>query len=251
VGEAFRRTLNWAGFHAALIIAALWCWATEKDCDNRKFAGWALISIAAISAGWRFFPRYYFHLLPVLTLFAARGFTLLGRKRALAVLALLLVPLLRFGPRYVELAGDLVANRPSAWGDLAMYQGSVETARLIGRSSQPGDSLLVWGYRPDIYVLTRLPAGTPFLDSQPLTGVIADRHLMDTRSSAPDIGRSNRTRLVRYFPTFVVDGLGPYNPDLAIGTYPDLGGWLESYEVVGRTSSSVVYRLAGSLAFLD
>jgi hypothetical protein len=249
--EAFRRTLNWAGFHAALIIAALWCWATEKDCDNRKFAGWALISIAAISAGWRFFPRYYFQLLPVLTLFAARGVTLLGRKRALAVLALLLIPLLRFGPRYVELAGDLTANRPSAWSDLAMFQGSLETAHIVGRFAQPGDSLLVWGYRPDIHVLTRLPAGTPFLGSQPLTGVIADRHLMDDRSSAPDIGKSNRARLVRYFPTFVVDGLGPYNPDLAIGTFPDLGDWLERYEVVRRTSSSVVYRLARSSAFLD
>ena len=132
-----------------------------------------------------------------------------------------------------------------------MYQGSAETAHIIGRFAQPGDSLLVWGYRPDIHVLTRLPAGTPFLDSQPLTGVIADRHLMDARSSAPDIGKSNRTRVVGYLPTFVVDGLGPYNPDLAIGAYPDLGDWLDRYEVVGRTSSSVVYRLVKTSAFLD
>jgi hypothetical protein len=242
LAEAFRRTLNWAGFHAALVIAAVWCWFKEPDCDNRKFVGWALISLAGVTAGWRFFPRYYFQLLPVLILFASRGIVLLGRKRALVVLALLLLPLARFGPRYIELAGDLFAGRPHRWRDLAMYQGSVAAADAVNRAAKPGDSLLVWGYRPDIFVLTRLPAGTPFLDSQPLTGVIADRHLQDAEPAAPQLAAESRRRLAGERPTFIVDGLGPYNPRLAIEAYPDLMPWLNSYTVISRGASAIVYR---------
>jgi len=241
--EAVRRSLNWAGFHAAIVVPAGWFWFREKDCDSRRFIGWALISFAAVTAGWRFFPRYYFQLLPVFVLLAARGFTLLGRKRALAVGALLLVPLIRFGPRYVILASDLFAGRPHQWRDLAMYQDSERTALLVNRQRTRGETLLVWGYRPDIWVLTRAPAGTPFLDSQPLTGVIADRHLTTATPSDFELGRRNRARLTHYFPTFIVDGLGPYNPRLAIANYPDLAAWLAHYGELARTDSSVIYRL--------
>ena len=82
---------------------ALW----KEDRWRWKMAAWLLLSLAAVAAGWRFFPRYYFQLLPVMALLAARGYTLLGRCRAI-LLVLLLIPLVRFGPRYAMLADDLV-----------------------------------------------------------------------------------------------------------------------------------------------
>jgi hypothetical protein len=101
---------------------------------------------------------------------------------------------------------------------------------------------MVWGYRPEIFSRTRMPAGTRFLDSQPLTGVIADRHLTSSEISFPELANVNRQALVHAFPTFIVDGLGSYNSGLAITTYPDLKDWFSHYREVARTSGSIVYR---------
>jgi hypothetical protein len=244
--EGLKRTANWAGFHAVLVLGAALYFRREREADARRFALWALISLAAVAAGWRFFPRYYFHLLPVMILVGARGLALAGRRGAVAALALLLVPSLRYGPRYVMLASDLAAAREHAWADVVMYQSSRRAARLIREHAEPWDTLLVWGYRPDIFVETRLAAGAPFLDSQPLTGVIADRHLTEARPSAPALARANRLRLAATAPTFVVDGLGPYNPALAIDAYPELRPWLERYTELARTPGAVIYRLKSS-----
>jgi hypothetical protein len=89
----FIRTANWAGFQAALVLGAvvvLW----KENRWRWKMLAWLLLSLVAVAAGWRFFPRYYFQLLPVMALLAARGYTLLGRYRAI-LLVLLLIPLAR------------------------------------------------------------------------------------------------------------------------------------------------------------
>jgi hypothetical protein len=233
----FVRTANWAGFQSALMVgaaAALW----KKDRWRWKMIAWLLLSLAAVAAGWRFFPRYYFQLLPVMALLAARGYTLLGRCRVV-MLALLLIPLIRFGPRYVMLANDLVQGRQTNWTDIALNQDSHAAADQIGRAG----TLLVWGYRPDIFTFTRIPAGSRFLDSQPLTGVLADRHLTSTQALAPAWAARNRRELIAADPTWVVDGLGPLNPALAITNYPDLRDWLANYREVGRTRFSIIYKL--------
>lgn len=235
IREGIARTASWAGFHAALVAGAVIYFLRGEERDRWRFAVWVAVSLAAVTAGWRFFPRYYFHLLPVAVLLGARGVATV--KRPLLLLALLLIPLVRFGPRFVSLALGQSEN----WADTAMYRDSVAVSRAI-RAAE-GDTLLVWGYRPDIFGLTRLPAGTPFLDSQPLTGVIADRHLTRSEVATPELAASNRQRLTSTRPTWVVDGLGLFNPALAITNYPDLAAWLSQYEPVARTASSVVYRL--------
>jgi hypothetical protein len=229
------RTLAWAGFHCALMIAAAYVFWKERQW---RMAVWLLLSIAAVAAGWRFFPRYYFQLLPVMALMAARGYTLLGRCRAVVWL-LLLIPLARFGPRYATLAWDLAQHRQTQWSDIAMNQDSRAASKKIG----PGGALLVWGYRPDIFAYTRMRAGTRFLDSQPLTGVLADRHLTNSTIIAPELAAANRKELVKTAPAWIVDGLGPFNPTLAISNYPDLRDWLAQYREVGRTQGTVIYKL--------
>jgi hypothetical protein len=103
--------------------------------------------------------------------------------------------------------------------------------------------LLVWGYRPDIFAYTRMPAGSRFLDSQPLTGVLADRHLTSSDAAAPELAARNRQELIQTRPTWIVDGLGPLNPALAITNYPDLGEWLANYRKVSSTRYTIIYRL--------
>lgn len=237
LATGFVRTANWAGFQAALIVGAafaLW----KEDRWRWKMAAWLLLSLAAVAAGWRFFPRYYFQLLPVMSLLAARGYTLLGRCRVI-MLALLLIPLIRFGPRYVMLANDLAHHRQSNWSDLALNQDSKAASDQIANTG----TLLVWGYRPDVFAYTRMPAGSRFLDSQPLTGVLADRHLTSSTPFAPEWAARNRRELIATDPTWIVDGLGPLNPALAITNFPDLREWLEGYREVGRTRFSIIYKL--------
>jgi len=233
---AFVRTANWAGFQAALVVgAAVVLWREARW--RWKMTAWLLLSLAAVAAGWRFFPRYYFQLLPAMALLAARGYTLLGRCRAILLL-LLLIPLVRFGPRYVMLANDLAHGRQSNWSDLALNQDSQAASNRIA-----GSTLLVWGYRPDIFAYTRIPAGSRFLDSQPLTGVLADRHLTSSQAFAPEWAAHNRGELIASDPVWIVDGLGPLNPSLAITNFPDLHDWLGNYREVGRTRFAVIYRL--------
>lgn len=229
------RTVDWAGFQAALVIGAvvaLW----REDKLRVQMIAWILLSLMAIAAGWRFFPRYYFQLLPVMALLAARGYVLLGRGR-LIIPVLMLVPLARFGPRYLMLANDLAHGRQSNWTDLALEADSMAASDRMGREG----TLLVWGYRPDVFAYTRMPAGTPFLDSQPLTGVLADRHLTSSEAVAPKWAALNRGELVMTRPTWIVDGLGRINPALAITNYPDLRQWLGSYREIGRTKFSIIY----------
>jgi hypothetical protein len=233
----FVRTADWAGFQCALILGAAIALCKEKRW-RWKMIAWILLSLAAVAAGWRFFPRYYFQLLPVMALLAARGYTLLGRWR-IAMLALLLIPLVRFGPRYAILANDLAHGRVIHWSDVALNADSHAAADQIGHSG----TLLVWGYRPDVFAYTRMAAGSRFLDSQPLTGVLADRHLTSSEPVAPELAARNRRELVASDPTWIVDGLGPLNPALAIANFPDLREWLANYREVGRTRFSLIYRI--------
>jgi len=137
------------------------------------------------------------------------------------------------------LANDLAHGRQSDWSDLALNQDShIVSDRIAG----PG-TLLVWGYRPDIFAYSRMPAGSRFLDSQPLTGVLADRHLKTSQPSAPELAARNRRELIASDPTWIVDGLGPLNPALAIANFPDLRDWLAGYREVGRTRFSVIYKI--------
>src|SRR5262249_42976484 len=148
-----------------------------------------------------------------------------------------------FGPRYFLLARDLAAGRPHEWADVAMDRDSREAAALAGVLAKPGDTLLAWGFRPETYVYTGLVAASRFLDSQPLTGVPADRHLTDSTPVASELAALNRRELLASHPVLILDGLGPYNPQLSITAYPDLRGWLARYKEVARTRETVLYRV--------
>jgi hypothetical protein len=238
--EGLLRTAGWLGFHAAAATGTAFYFARERSGQRSRMAAWLVICAAGVAAGSRFFPRYYFLLLPCLTLLGARGLCLMPERwMRVGALALLLIPLVRFGPRYAELAlrGD------DAWADTAMNRDSRECSRMLLASARAEDTILVWGYRPDLLVYTRLKLGTPFLDSQPLTGVLADRHLANAVPTFPRLAARNRQRLAELRPDWVIDGLGPYNSALAIRNHPDLAVWLENYEIAFRTGGTIAYRL--------
>jgi len=240
--EGVTRTANWIGFQAALVVGAIAALRRE-----RRIAIWIAISFVGVILGLRFFPRYYFLLLPPMIIAASRGWSLLmttprvsaGIKRfaVLALGALLAVPFIRFGKPYITLA------RGGTMTDLSMDRDSRAAAQKLRDFSHPGETLFVWGFRPDIFIDSQLPAGTRFLESQPISGVLADRHLFSSAPIAPDFIAPNVRELVNTKPTWIVDGLGLYNPSLALQRQPALAEWFSLYTEVARTDFSILYRL--------
>jgi hypothetical protein len=165
-----------------------------------------------------------------------------GRRTAIVFGLLLLAPVVRFGPRYLMLAADDLTGREPKWSDVALDLDSKQAAAQVRTLAEPGATLFVWGYRPDIYVYTRMVADGRFWDSQPLTGVPADRHLSEDLIIENEPAARNRIELSQSKPTFVVDGLGLLNPKLQMSRYPELREWLGGYKEVARTKLCVIYR---------
>jgi hypothetical protein len=230
VWNGFVRTGNWLGFHAVLLIGAAVFWLFGK---RWKFIAWPAICLAGVALGWRFFPRYYFLLLPALAIPAARGLTLIRSRVVLAIVLLtMMVPLVRFGPRYATLANS---------NDLALDRDSREASRIALGDAPPGGSLYVWGYRPEMYVYTGLRPATRFLECQAMTGVPADRHLGSSEIVLTSGTHEAREELARSRPDVLIDGLSLYNPALSMDRYPELRAWLTGYREVARTRGSIIY----------
>jgi len=245
IALGLKRTADWLGFHAALAAGAAFAFARIGRDDRWKLAAWLAISFAAVCLGTRFAPHYYLQVLPPLVMLASRGAVLAWRRygnaAAIIVAVLLLVPFIRFGPRYASLAVADLEQRQPRWSDIVLDVDSQLAAEKIRLMARPGDTLFVWGYRPDMYVYTRMVSDSLFWDSQPLTGVPADRHLKANTPIYSAPAAANRKRLVRSSPTFLVDGLGLLNPKLAPALYPDLRPWLAHYRLAGRTKLSLIY----------
>lgn len=246
IETGMQRTLNWLGFHATLAISGTVFFIRERDW---RFGAWLLISFAGVVLGWRFFPRYYFLLLPVATMTAARGMVLMapysmssgnvpGWVKCVA-LGCLFVPFFRFGPRYISLA----TGHSEHWADLAMDEDSRAVSQLLqGRSG----TLYVWGYRPEIFVYTGLRPSSRYLECQALTGVPADRHLGQNHVVLTNGTEAARAEVIASKPDIVIDGLGPYNPGLAISRYPDMAKMLREYVPGPRTAGSITYFKRGA-----
>jgi hypothetical protein len=222
------RTASWIGFHSGLAG----CWRAPW-----RLWVWLALSLAAVALGLRFFPRYYLQLLPPVVILASGALARPGRWRYAALL-LLLIPVVRFGPRYVSLAmhGD------ADWSDTAMDRDGWQAAQIVKQMAHPGDSMFVWGYRPEEWIYTGLHAATKYLDCQALTGVPADRHLTESIPvTAAGTARARR-EVAASKPAFVLDGLTAFNPALAMDKYPELASWMTNYEEVGRTKLTIVYR---------
>ena len=244
----FVRTSGWIGFHAALAIGAMFGFMRSTRDDRWKLAIWLALSFAAVCLGTRFGPHYFLQLLPPLVIAGSRGIVLAlkaYRRPATALLAIfLIVPVIRFGPRYVSLALDNLWHRDPHWSNLAVdldvdSQNAAAKIRVLAR---PGDTLFVWGYRPDLYVYTRMSSDSRYWDSQSLTGVSADRHYSETNAMYGWPAAAHREKLAHSSPTFIVDGLGRLNPKLKLSVYPELRSWLADYRLVDETKSCWIYR---------
>jgi len=230
LAEFLRRTANWVGFQSAAVVAAFLFW---RSMEWRNYA-WLGLSLVTVAMGLRFFPRYYFFLLVPMVVLAGRSLEQLKPRWRLALLVLLLIPVVRFGPRDIQLA---LGNQN--WDDLALFHDSQTIVKYLSEQAKPADTLFVWGYRPDIDALSRMKGGTPYLESQPLDCIFADRHLREFKAM-PGLGCEERLKRFREAePTWMVDGLGPSNVRLRLEAYYPLKG----YDLVLRTKTAYLYKL--------
>jgi len=240
------RTADWAGFHALLVLAAVFGLVRIPSPTRLKLVAWIVSSFIAVALGSRFAPHYYLQLLPALAIPGARGIVAAfhtWKKPAMSAAGLLLlVPLIRFGTRYIALTADDLREHEPNWADVAMDLDSQHVARALRAHAKAHDTLFVWGYRPDIYVYSRMISDSRFWDSQPLTGVPADRHLRADHAILSGPAAANRLALAASHPDWIVDGLGLLNPHLRPESYPELRAWLAKYRLVCRTKLSLIYK---------
>jgi hypothetical protein len=215
------------GFQAALVVGAILSLRRERDW---KMIAWIGLALCGVVLGMRFFPRYYFLLLPPMAILAARGWSVSNHAALVVLVALLAVPAIRFRPGVPE-------------RDVSMDRDSRAAGEKLRSLAAPGETLFVWGFRPEIFIYSGLPAGTRFLESQPISGVLADRHLFSSQSVAPEFTAPNRAELLKSRPAWVVDGLGPYNQTLALAGLNEYAEWLAQYREVARTDFSILYHL--------
>jgi len=239
VALGVRRCADWLGFHGALVAGVI---VARREIGYRAGV-WLALSCVPLVMGNHFAPRYFFQVLPVMVILGSRGVVLACESAwgRVVMALLLLVPVVRFGPRYGELVWDNAQGRQTRWADAALDVDAQDVANWINARKRAGDTLFVWGYRPDVYVYTRmLPAGK-FWDSQPLDGVPADRHLESSEASGGIPAAADRAELVKSAPKFVVDGLGLLNPGLSLERFSDLAGWMGHYRLAARTKLSRIY----------
>jgi hypothetical protein len=252
------RLLGWAGFHGALILAAARTLQTPLPRLLRwRLIAWLAVSLAAAAIGWRLLPRYLNQVLPPLAILAAPGLVQLwsgrrGSRRALAlgvaVAVAAAVPVVRFGPRYFQLIAETAfAAGAHDWVDVHLDQESRAAAARIRALARPGDTIFIWGYRPNVVVYTRLPVDSRFWESQPLTGVPADRHLAESKPLDAARAEANRREFVKTSPAIVVDGLSRYNPALDIRSLPEMADWMRQYCRQAEEGGTVIYRRCDSL----
>jgi hypothetical protein len=217
-GLAWRRTIDWrqGGLILSILVAAYY---------------------AAMAPG-RAYPHYL--LFTTFPLALAAGALFGGLVKSLrspvtARVALAAYVVLGIAPQLVNL---LTADRP-----VIRLVRDPRTRRemddALARLKQPGDTLAVWGWRPEIFVETGLPQGTREsmterqMSENPMRDYFRGEFLADVRANRP---------------AFLVDAVGPggfiYQDPAATGiaTFPALAAVVEhSYHRVGELDGFVLY----------
>ncbi len=183
---------RWRHWGLLWLLAALW-FVTGRVGAARRRAWWlvllwALAGLLIMLAQAKGYDYHWLPLLPPLALLAAdaldrllalaarRGLARRGGAPAAALCALLLLALLavpmwtRAWP-YLTGAQDQQAyySRFQAGEDFNAGE-SLAMASLLRERVVPGDSLYIWGFRPEVYYLSGLNPATRFIFQFPLVG---------------------------------------------------------------------------------
>jgi 4-amino-4-deoxy-L-arabinose transferase-like glycosyltransferase len=135
---------------------------------------WLLVALAMMLMQLRGYDYHWLPSLPPLALLGALALERLLHRRAAVIvagLALLLIPAANTLPRTLPyIRGqeeEMVFYARFVAGEFAADE-SLRAADLLRERVLPGDSLYIWGFRPEIYYLSRLQPATRFIFQFPL-----------------------------------------------------------------------------------
>jgi len=165
---AGERTGVFDPFWPLLALAALGLVSRVAAQRGREgfFAGTLLVfSLAAVSAGFHFFPHYWLLAAPALALLAGAGAHAIGSRLGRAAASAVAVAVLGFAV-WVERAYlftmDPVAVSRAAFGGNP-FPESLEIARYLEAHTAPEDRIAVLGSEPQIYFYARRRAATGYV----------------------------------------------------------------------------------------
>ncbi len=193
-GAALETALGfrWSHWGLLFVLAAVW-WiasrlpAAESAANPRAWAAvwvWALAGLLIMLVQAKAYDYHWLPMLPPLALLGADSLERLMRGVARGGHA-------ADGLRLLLGAGLVVALAAGVWGKALPYLSGQETqseyyarfqagefvadeslavASYLRERVAPGDSLTIWGFRPEVYYLSRLNPATRFIFQFPLVG---------------------------------------------------------------------------------
>jgi len=186
-------------FSFGLITSWIWLlsWGGRQGKEKNRTAYWVILSwlvsaFVGVSMGRRFYANYFIQMFPAMSLLAAVGVTHLWqmpRKRLNKIFlytsgVLFLLPFLWFQARVMVhwyfFVDPQAHSQIQLWGMCVENREVVEASNYIRSRTQSGDSIFVWGPKPELYFLsgrdmaTRYPAYDVANNSEPPFDASAD-----------------------------------------------------------------------------
>jgi len=172
---------RWQQWGILWILVALWfILGRQRTGHWRAIIIWALAGLAIMLVQAKGYDYHWLPMLPPLVLLGADSLDQLIKKFAqsrqtlatiAAILILLAVMIVRIWPN----AWSYLTGQESQVAYYGRFQAgefvadeSLEVANLLRERVVPGDSLYIWGFRPEVYYLSQLNPPTRFIFQFPL-----------------------------------------------------------------------------------
>lgn len=211
----------------------------EEATDNpwRAFLlAWTATSLAGAASGGRAFDHYFIQALPPLCLLTglladqAGRLVLAPHRRALARM----LAALALGATALTLGNSVLAQRARTLA----ADSSERTARAVRQLTAPEERIFVWGFHPDIHVLSDRRAATRFVYSSFVTGLVPWTNTAPERDTSYAIVPGALETLLRELetrrPAMIVDcSMGPNRSwqKYPLGRFPALRAFVDRHYV--------------------
>lgn len=240
VGEWLPTALGfrWQHWGSLFVLALIGLAAILRQRHNRAHGlaliVWLIAGLGIMGVQAKGYDYHWLPLLPALSLIAAVGvIAVIERLTGLtpdAPRRTGRVPILAVCAAVLVIAG-LVVWPPALTGRSAFVAGefvadeSTQVAAYLRERTTPGDSLFIWGFRPEVYYLSRLQPATRYIFQFPLVGSWYPQEWQD----------DNVSLLWAALPPYVLILQGDYMPwvtgsaqDSAtlLQAYTELNNWL-------------------------
>ena len=211
-------------------VAGLWPRFTPEPRQRKMvlvWLGWLALGFAIMAVQAKGYDYHWLPMLPPLALLAGLGASALTRRfpnwaqvaAGAAVFGLALVAVWRPALPYLSGQEDQLAYFDRFQGGEFNAGESQRAADFLRAHNVPGDSLYVWGFRPELYYLTDLNPPTRFIFQFPL---VADWYPADWRQENVDV-------LWAALPPYVAVLQTDYMPWVT-GSHEDSNTLLQEYE---------------------